>query len=705
MFKSLQSRINLMFVILAMLLGSLLFFYWINDLEPRLKAEKIASASMVAHAQSEIIETAILAVDGEIKPEAITEAMDQILPLTDSSTDTPFIDGVMLQVDPSVIKIAAGQSEFVRGHTACTDCFTTEIPIYLRPSNELAAIAKFHGSTIFFERLKSDIMLKMITGAFLICILLLVTWLIVARLINPLSLLSASISDNTGEKLFLLPKLHGAVSSEILLLREALNMLLTRIRRDTASLSESEEQIRLLLNSTSEAICSIDLDGNCTMVNATCLRILGYHNEQKIIGKKMHQLIHHTTNAGEEYPQKNCPIRQALQIEEGCHIDNELFWRADGTSFPVEYWSFPIQKDGKCIGAVVTFMDISARKKAEKALRSAEKKFRQLRDSLSDGYASANIEGTLIECNSAFSRMLGYSKDEISSLTFQELTPTKWHAMEAKMIDEKILAHGYSDVYEKEYIRKDGTVFPVELRAFLASAEQDNPAHLWAIVTDISTRKEAEKKLKESLNEKEVLLKEIHHRVKNNMQIISSLLYLQSENTKSAEVKSLLNDSRNRVRSMALIHEKLYRSDDLAMIDFGDYVQVLTQQIIQSYHDVAKRVHLHTQADDIFLPVDAAIPCGLIINELITNCLKHAFPKDHKDGEIHIVIKEHNSSSISIVIRDNGIGLPTGAGSVDTLGIRLINNLASQLDASCQSHSDNGTIWEIKFKIKEEGES
>ncbi|HIJ79940.1 MAG: PAS domain S-box protein, partial [Desulfobulbaceae bacterium] len=373
-----------------------------------------------------------------------------------------------------------------------------------------------------------------------------------------------------------------------------------------ALLRQKDEEMRLLLNSTSEAIYSLDLMGNCTMVNAACLRMIGVNDESEIIGKNMHGLIHHTTAAGERYRENQCPVLKALHADKGCHVDDEFFWRADGTCFAVEYWSFPIIKEKKTIGVVVTFLDISERKQAEADLRAAEKNFRQLRESLSDGYVSVSMKGEIIDFNAAYMNMLDYNEDEIRSLTYQQLTPSKWHAMESEIVEKQILAWGYSDIYEKEYIRKDGATIPIELRVFLARDDQGNPLHMWGIISDISARKKAEKRLRDSLAEKEVLLKEIHHRVKNNMQIISSLLYLQGKNSDSAEVQALVIDSMNRVRSMAMIHEKLYRSEDLAHIDFSDYIHSLGQQIMQAHLQVAHRVTLDIQADNIFLPLDSA---------------------------------------------------------------------------------------------------
>lgn len=609
-----------------------------------------------------------------------------------------------------------------------------------------------------------------------------------------------------------------AINKSLAQANKELQQEVLRRKEIAEALRIKEEEVRLLLNSTNEAIYGLDLQGKCTMVNKSFLELMGYKNASELVGKNLHELIHHTHTNDTPYPEEECRILQACRGGRGIHEDNEFFWRIDGSSVAVEYWAYPIKRAGETIGVVVTFIDITKRrqaeaeikkfkfisdnatdgyflvdeearflyvnrvaceklgysekelltlsvpdvdivydmerykelfmlvqrarispietmnkrkdgtifpaeitvtgyrfngeaylfaalrdvterKKADHALRTAEKRFNQLRESLSDGYVGAALDGNLLEFNAAYKNMLGYQADaELRQVTYQDLTPEKWHAMEARIVKEQILGRGYSGTYEKEYIRKDGTVFPIELRAFLFRNDQGEPESMWAIVSDISERKQAEKQLKVSLAEKEVLLKEIHHRVKNNMQIISSLLYLQGQKTNAPGVQAMITESYDRIRSMALIHDKLYRSDDLAKIDFEDYTRTLIQQISQSYTDTARRVKFIVYPCKMFLPINTAIPCGLIINELVTNSLKHAFPES-KSGEIDINCKGDADGRLTLIVRDNGVGLPANVDmrSLDTLGLNLVKNLANQMEASCEVRSDNGLEYRFVF--------
>lgn len=210
-------------------------------------------------------------------------------------------------------------------------------------------------------------------------------------------------------------------------------------------------------------------------------------------------------------------------------------------------------------------------------------------------------------------------------------------------------------------------------------------------------------KTEDSLKEKEMLLREIHHRVKNNMQVMSSLLRLQSRNIKDERTLEMVRESQNRIKVMALIHEKLYRSKDFANVEFNDYIKDLVNDLFVSYKVSASNVELKMDIDTISLGIDTAIPCGLIINELVSNSLKYAFPKG-KDGEIRISLhrlSELDSDLFELIVCDNGVGIPQDLdiSKVESLGLRLITNLAeNQLQGKVEINRDKGTKFKITFK-------
>ncbi|PPS42673.1 PAS domain S-box protein [Chroococcidiopsis sp. TS-821] len=217
------------------------------------------------------------------------------------------------------------------------------------------------------------------------------------------------------------------------------------------------------------------------------------------------------------------------------------------------------------------------------------------------------------------------------------------------------------------------------------------------ILRDITKQKQIADQIQASLVEKEVLLKEIHHRVKNNLQIISSLLSLQSGYITDQQTLEILKTGENRIASMALIHEQLYQSRDLAKIDFADYIQNLVANLFSSYDVSSERIILHLNIERILLSLDIAIPCGLIINELISNSLKHAFP-NHKKGNIYINLAALDDR-YHLTIKDDGIGLPkhVNPNTTDSLGLQIVSALTQQLEGSLDIHSDSGAEFNIKF--------
>ena len=223
--------------------------------------------------------------------------------------------------------------------------------------------------------------------------------------------------------------------------------------------------------------------------------------------------------------------------------------------------------------------------------------------------------------------------------------------------------------------------------------------------TDITERKKAEEQIKASLAEKDVLLKEVHHRVKNNLQVIYSLLNLQAGHIQDPSALRAFRESQDRVRSMALIHEKLYQSSDLARIDFGDYVQKLIAHLHRSCQTGAGSVAIEVDVGNIPLGIDTAIPCGLLINELVSNSLKHAFPHQaQREGEadqarqVRVALGAEGGQLV-LVVRDNGVGFPPDVDfrAADSLGLQLVVALVRQLGGEIELDRQQGTTWKITF--------
>ncbi|MBI4813898.1 MAG: PAS domain S-box protein [Methanobacterium sp.] len=252
--------------------------------------------------------------------------------------------------------------------------------------------------------------------------------------------------------------------------------------------------------------------------------------------------------------------------------------------------------------------------------------------------------------------------------------------------------------FETILISKDGVKIPVEISTHIFTLKEDKLS--LSIARDITERNRMKEKIQLSLEEKEMLLREIHHRVKNNLMIISSLLNLQSRYIKDEEVLNVFKDSQNRARSMALIHDRLYQSSHLKSIDIGEYIQTLASDLFRTYATDSDRVKLNFNVEEVMIDINTMIPLGLIVNELLSNCLKHAFPND-RSGQIDIGF-HYNHPKYRLTVTDNGVGFPENIDYKNTksLGLRLVNILTDQIDGNIELKRDKGTEFTIEFEEK-----
>jgi PAS domain S-box-containing protein len=298
-----------------------------------------------------------------------------------------------------------------------------------------------------------------------------------------------------------------------------------------------------------------------------------------------------------------------------------------------------------------------------------------------------DVDGNYLYVSPQIEDWLGYSPDEFyrnTDLRRQIVHPDDVAATESF---HQISDGGHSNLEFRwrhrggRYLWASGSVFPIYENA---EDEQIGRVSMVQIVAqDITERKEAESRIRSSLEEKEVLLKEIHHRVKNNLQIISSLLHLQSARVEDDSLLKTFDDSQHRIRTMALIHEELYKSADLARIDFRAYVSRLVQHLLESFGTTTDRVDITLDMDTSLLTIDRAIPMGLIVNELVSNALKYAFP-DERQGTIRIELRSgDDDETFSLSVIDDGVGVPEDLPltAPTTLGLRLVNSLVGQLKA------------------------
>ncbi len=462
------------------------------------------------------------------------------------------------------------------------------------------------------------------------------------------------------------------------------------------ALKQSEETFRALIFNSTDLIRILDKDGFIVFDSPSSERILGYP-KGFFIGKSPLEFIN-----PEDRDRVDADLNDVyLKQNPGTPTEFRIL-KANGEYLPVETVSQNMMDVPGIEGIVVTTHPIGERKIMEDALRDSEEKYRTLFNSDPDYTVLVGLDGVILDVNSATIDFTGLSKEELIGSNFAEL-----YMFSAE--DETLQLENFTQVIETQEVQtfqckifnKEGEYSWIESK--LVPLEKEDKIHsILVIATDVTDRKKATDKLESSLKEKEVLLKEIHHRVKNNMQIISSLLNLQTQHVYDDEIIiDVLKESQNRVKSMAMIHEKLYQSKDFTNIKFKDYIERLVSELFYSYNINRDQIKQLLDVDDVLLNIETAVPCGLIISELVSNSLKHAFPSGRK-GELKVSLRLQDDE-YHLSISDDGVGFPEDLDykNTESLGLQLVNSLVGQIDGNIQLDKSKGTEFKINFKALE----
>ena len=345
--------------------------------------------------------------------------------------------------------------------------------------------------------------------------------------------------------------------------------------------------------------------------------------------------------------------------------------------------------------------EIKDRKAAEKSVIESERKLKDGEKIAHMGSWSMNLATGKSAWSDELFRICGYEPQSFEPLTkkgFEIIHPEDRDRV-TQIVEHSVKVRKPYSI-ETRIILPDGTIRWIHSSGNVLLGDNAEPERISGSFLDITDRKLAEEQVKANLKEKETLLQEIHHRVKNNMQVISSLLKLQSNSYDDERIKKPLLESQNRVKAMAAVHENLYKSKNLSSISILPFLKELTTSILASYQLSSENITLEIDSDEIFINLEQASPLGLIVNELVSNSLKHAFTDGHK-GEIHINLKRVNEDHIHLCFSDDGIGLPVSLDwrNLDSLGLKLVLNLAeNQLDGSIKMEVKNGTQFDIIFR-------
>lgn len=468
------------------------------------------------------------------------------------------------------------------------------------------------------------------------------------------------------------------------------------------TLRTSEGRYRLLAENARDVIWTMDLNLRFTYMSPSVEGYRGYTAEE-VMDQTLDEVL---TPPSLEIARRVFDEEMALEGTEGLDLDRSRVLELehtckDGSTVWAEIKVSALRDDdGKMVGILGVSRDITERKLAEEVVREAERRYKAIFDSQLQMVYIHNEQGIMLDANDYALERLGYTRDDLGKVSMQDIL----HQEDIPKIFE-----GMADIWAKGFmehpieislVTKSGEIIWVETFGISLERSVDHYIGL-GMARDITERKRAEDEIKTSLREKEILLKEIHHRVKNNLQIVSSLLNLQSETIEDPRILSGLKDNQNRVKSMALIHEKLYGSKDVSVIDLKDYIHSLIMDLAQSCNVDSDRITIRENIENLEIGIDKAIPCGLIINELVSNSMKYAFP-DTRAGEIQVSLKPLKNKNVELMVSDNGVGLPKDLDirKTDSLGLHLVTILVEdQLDGSYQINNKMGTKFTITFSI------
>jgi len=468
--------------------------------------------------------------------------------------------------------------------------------------------------------------------------------------------------------------------------RVAINI--TDRERAERALQESENKYKAIFENTGTVMIIIEDDTTISLANSKFGKLIGYDREE-IEGKR--SWTEFVVKEDLEWMLEQHKLRR---IDPSAAMKSYEFQMMDrnGNTKHILLNCDIIPGTKK---SVASMLDITERKQIEEDLRKSEEKYKTLAESSQDVIFVIDRNDKIEYVNSFAAKSLGRQPEEIIGRYRYSFFPPAIADLQKQHLT-KVFDTGVQSRNEGVII-VDGTKIWQDTELIPLKANNKTFAVL-GISRDITERKRSEEMLRASLVEKELLLKEIHHRVKNNLGIISALLSLQSSYIADEDIIKVFRDGRDRIKSMALVHENLYRSKDFDNVDFDEYINQLVSYLSQSYGDLAGKISFKVHSENVYLNINTAIPCGMIINELVSNSIKHAFP-DGRNGEICICLRSENDG-FKLAVNDNGVGIKDGLNIKDpkTLGFRLIDALIKQIDGKMSIDTTNGTRCEIWFK-------
>src|SRR3954451_1922296 len=468
---------------------------------------------------------------------------------------------------------------------------------------------------------------------------------------------------------------------------------------------EARRQFRLMQTITdnaAEGLFLMDSRRRISFVHPAAERMFDWQADE-LIGEILHDKLHYQRANGQPFSIRDCPLGRVFVMGETLREHEDVFFRRDGTAVDVQCSIAPIRTKDRVDGAVLVVHDITDRKRAEEALRRSEDLFSAIFRQAIVGITQIDLTGRFLMVNDRFCEIVARPREEVLKLTTQDITHAEDVSNSMAML-ERAGSTGEDYQLEKRYFRPDGSVVWVHNSVSVMRRMDGRPLHLVAMVRDITEQKrveagmlQANRDLQSALTEREVLVKEVHHRVKKNLQVVVSLLRLQASRLRDAAGTDALRESLNRVSAMSTFHELLYRSNTLADIDFAEVLRTLTGNLHDAYGLNEERISMVVEADPVPVSMDAAVPLALIANELISNAFKHGFP-DGAEGEVRVGLRREGETVV-LRVSDTGPGFVPPKRSA-SLGLMLVDRLVRQVSGRLELEPPPGTRYRLTFRLE-----
>ena len=462
--------------------------------------------------------------------------------------------------------------------------------------------------------------------------------------------------------------------------RDEIGTLNSTIERAGVSLRQSEDERDRLFTLSMDMLCVMGLDGGFKRVNPAFSRILGY-TEADLLSKNIAELAHPDCRQGVQH--------RMLQLAEGKPVNlmECAFVCADGATKWLAWSVAPFVSEGTAYGVA---RDRTPQKQDERILRQSHDRLVCFLESTTDAFFAVDRSWRVLTVNRQAERLWGRQRQNLLGRILWDLFP-------------EAIGGPFYGLYE----RAMQTGAPGHIAEFYPPMQRwfevhayPSPEGLSVYFRDFTDRRAAEEKIQRALQEKEVLLREVHHRVKNNLQVICSMLRLQAGYVNDRGLLQVLRECRERVLAMAMLHDQLHRAKDLSQINLGEYIRNLASSVFCSYGVNSAQIELRVDVEDLTVAIDTAIPCGLIAQELLSNCLRHAFPEGQK-GRVWVMLRGLPGDRMELTVCDDGRGFPESAGApARSLGLRLVDLFAQQIEATVERSGKTGALCRLVFQGK-----